>query len=318
MIIANKNIPHTPVLIEEVIQTLKVKNDLTYVDATFGFGGISERILEKSNCKLIAIDKDPDVLSYTKRFLLKHRERFKFALGNFGSLSEILKKLNIDQIDGGIVADLGVSSMQLDNPKRGFSFKKDGPLDMRMNREGITAEEIINSFSEQDLSEIIWKYGEERLSRRIARLIVRERDKKKISTTKQLVAIIEKITSYNNYKKTHPATRTFQALRIFLNNELDEIKKLISESAKILLPGAKLIIITFHSLEDRIVKKFFNDLCGKYNNNNRHLPENLKRRKAEFINISKKIVTPKKSEIYSNRRARSAKLRAIERIGTAL
>ena len=307
---------HTPVMIKEAIEALNIRDNLDYIDVTFGGGSYSEEILKKANCKLLSIDKDPYVRNYAKKLKIKYKKRFTFANNDFANLDTVIKENNKTQISGGIVADLGVSSFQLDDPNRGFSFNKDGPLDMRMSREGITAQELIYSLDEKELARILWDYGEEEKSRAIARIIVKERNKELLDTTFKLVRLIKRVKKSDNKRKNHPATRSFQALRIATNKELKSLKKLLQISEKILLPGARLVFITFHSLEDRIVKLFFNDISGKRDNLNRHLPQVLETKKVKFKVINRKALLPCSDEIKSNRRARSAKLRVVERMET--
>lgn len=309
-----RNFIHNSVLMKETLKGLNVRDNLTYVDTTFGFGGISKNILQKSQCKLIALDRDPDVVTKAGELLELYKSRFQFIFGKFGNLNEYLKKKNINFISGGIVADLGVSSMQLDNPERGFSFNQNAPLDMRMSKEGLSAKEVINTLSEEKLSKIFWEYGEEKNSRKIARNIIENRKNKTISTTFDLVKIINKSNKKNKYQKTHPATKVFQSLRIFINEELEELKKLISVAEKILMPGARLAIISFHSLEDRVVKISFNKMTGNISNLNRHLPSIEKGKVIKFKKINKRVTRPELHEIKKNPRSRSARLRVLERL----
>lgn len=305
---------HTPVMIKEAIEALNIRDKLDYIDVTFGGGSYSEEILKKANCKLLSIDKDPTVKRYAKKLEIKYKKRFTFSNNDFANLETIIKENNKTLISGGIVADLGVSSFQLDDANRGFSFNKDGPLDMRMSGEGITAQELIYSLDEKELAKILWDYGEEEKSRAIARIIVKERNKDLLDTTFKLVKLIKRVKKSDYKRKNHPATKSFQALRIATNKELNSLKKLLRVSEKILLPGARLVLITFHSLEDRIVKLFFNDISGKKDNLNRHLPQGLETKEVKFKIINKKPLLPCSDEIKLNRRARSAKLRVVERM----
>ncbi len=307
-------ITHNPVLLNKAIQSLNIRNDLVYVDATFGLGGYTKEILEKNNCKVIAVDRDPDVKKFSVILKKLYKKNFKFILGRFSNLKKLLENENIDKINGGIVADLGMSSLQLEDNERGFSIKNNGPLDMRMSKKGISAEHIINSFQEDDLSNIFWNYGEEYKSRKIAKKIILERKKNKISTTHDLANLIKKVKASKKPYRIHPATKIFQALRIFINNELEEIKGLIDHSINIMEPGARLVLISFHSLEDRLVKNTFNKLCGREKNTNRHLPTLDSKINPKFIKIGKPFYIPTKKEIIKNPRSRSAKLRVIERV----
>ncbi len=304
---------HMPVMMKEAIEALNVRNNLDYIDATFGGGGYSEEILKKADCNLLSIDKDPTVKNYAKKLKVKYKKRFTFVNDDFENLESIIKENNKTLISGGIVADLGVSSFQLDNAERGFSFNKDGPLDMRMSGKGTTAQELIYSLDEKGLAKILWEYGDEEKSKAIAKMIIKERNKEVLDTTLKLVKLIKRVKKSDN-KKKHPATKSFQALRIATNQEFKSLEKLLMISEKILSPGARLVLITFHSLEDRIVKFFFNEITGKQENLNRHLPQVIKIKKVKFKVISKKPILPSSNEIKSNRRARSAKLRVVERM----
>ena len=238
---------------KEAIEALNVRDNLDYIDATFGGGGYSEEILKKADCNLLSIDKDPIVKNYAKKLKVKYKKRFTFVNDDFENLESIIKENNNGLVSGGIVADLGVSSFQLDDSERGFSFNKDGPLDMRMSGEGVSAQELIHSLDEKELARILRDYGDEEKSRAIAKMIIKERNKEVLDTTFKLVKLIKRVKK-SNHKKKHPATKSFQALRIATNQELKSLEKLLMISEKILLPGARLVLITFHSLEDRIVK----------------------------------------------------------------
>jgi len=307
-------IKHTPVMMKEAIEALNVRDKLDYIDVTFGGGGYSREILKRADCRLLSIDKDPTVKGYAKKLKVKYKKRFTFINNDFANLETIVKENNKCLVSGGIIADLGVSSFQLDDPKRGFSFNKDGPLDMRMSDEGITAKELISNLDEKELARILWDFGDEEKSRAIAKVIVKERNKGLIDTTFKLVKLIKRIKKSDSKRKSHPATKSFQALRIATNQELNSLKKLLIISEKILLPGARLAIITFHSLEDRIVKLFFNEISGKKDNSNRHLPQAIETKKVKFKIINKKPLKPSNAEIKLNKRARSAKLRVVERM----
>ena len=305
---------HIPVMMSEAIKALNVRDNLDYVDATFGRGGYSQAILDKAKCNLLSIDKDSHVKKYAKQLEIKYKKRFSFTNSDFTELESIVKKHKKVSINGGIVADLGVSSMQLDDPNRGFSFNKDGPLDMRMSGKGITAQELIYSLTEKELAKILWDYGEEKKSRAIAKLIVKERNKELLDTTFKLVKVIKKVKKNDYKKKNHPATKSFQALRIVINQELKALEEFLSASEKILLPGARLVLITFHSLEDRIVKVFFNKITGNMSNLNRHVPQTKEIKKIKFKIINKKPILPDLEEVKKNKRARSAKLRIVEKV----
>ena len=307
-------ITHEPVMIDEALKALNIRKDFLYIDATFGLGGYTKKILETKDCKVMAIDRDPDVEKFSKTVKKLYKRRFKFILGTFGNLKKILKEEKVTNISGGIVADLGMSNLQIEDGKRGFSIKNNGPLDMRMSKEGISAEHVINFFQEDKLSNIFWKYGEEYKSRKIAKKIVFERQKNKISTTYDLADLIKKAKTQKKQYRIHPATKTFQALRIFVNNELEELKNFINDSLDLLAPGSRLVLITFHSLEDRLVKRTFNNLCKTSKTTNRHLPSKQIEKKPKFRKVGKSFYFPTEEEIAKNPKSRSAKLRAIERI----
>ncbi|MBF96841.1 MAG: Ribosomal RNA small subunit methyltransferase H [Alphaproteobacteria bacterium MarineAlpha9_Bin4] len=305
---------HEPVMIKEAIKALNIRKNFIYVDATFGLGGYSRKILETKGCNLIALDRDPDVKKFSTSFKKSYKNRFQFILGTFGSLKNILKDKKIENINGGIVADLGMSNLQIEDGKRGFSIKNFGPLDMRMSKTGVSAEHVVNFFKENELSDILWKYGEEYKSRKIAKRIVYERKKKKISTTHDLANLVKGVKSNKKPYRIHPATKTFQALRIFVNNELEELKNFISDSINLLTPGARLVLITFHSLEDRLVKSAFNKVCKKNQTTNRHLPSSDQKIEPKFERVGKSFYFPSSIEVAKNPKARSAKLRVIERV----
>ncbi|MBI2995719.1 MAG: 16S rRNA (cytosine(1402)-N(4))-methyltransferase RsmH [Candidatus Melainabacteria bacterium] len=288
---------HVPVLLNEVINFLNIKKGRVYVDCTVGTGGHSLEILKRLNDsgKLIGIEQDENILNIAKE-RLKHFDNCYLFHSNFLELKNILNSLNTDKIDGGVLLDLGTSSLQFDDPKRGFSIKYNSILDMRMNQnQSLTAYQVINTYRENKLADIIYNYGEERYARKIARSIIKCREKYgSIKTTNELTKLILQCFSTKERFKTHPATKTFQAIRIEVNKELINLEKFLCFIPELLLPGSRLTVISFHSLEDRIVKKFIK-------NNN------------ELIPLTKKPITPSDSEIEKNPRSRSAKLRAAEK-----
>jgi len=305
---------HIPVLLKEVLFYLQPQANKNYVDATLGFGGHTKAILNLNGPKgiVIGVDRDEEALMATSRLLVDYKERFKAFHGNFTDVDEATKNISID---GGIIADLGVSSFQLDTADRGFSFKDNAPLDMRMNRkETLTAEIIVNEFSEDDLKKILYEYGEENFSPRISEGIVEARKSKKITTTGELVEIVKKLIPRKFWpQKIHPATRTFQAIRIAVNNELGSLKEFLPKAINLLEPGARLAIISFHSLEDRMVKKIFVEksikcVCPP------QFPKCICDKKPEIKIITKKPIMASESEIAKNPRSRSAKLRVIEKL----
>ena len=279
--------PHVPVMLDEVIVNLAPKNGETYIDCTFGAGGYSRKILATSNCKLYAIDQDPSVISYADKLTQEYSsERFVFVNQNFANLTDIAKENNLDLVDG-IVFDLGISSMQVDQAERGFSFNKEARLDMRMSQTGLDAWQVVNTYSEEDLADIIYYYCEETLSRRIAKNIVQNRKLTPINTTLELAKIIQ--GSVKRKGKIDPATKTFQAIRIYVNDELKVLKKTLVAAYNLLKLDGKLVIVSFQGLEDRIIKAFI----------------------QLNANLRVKACKPTLSEIRSNPRSRSAKLRTI-------
>lgn len=293
---------HIPVMLNEVLQALNPTDGKVYVDATFGNGGYTEAILKAADCKVISIDRDPNVIKRAEELKSIYGNRFDFRAGCFGSVADLVE----EKIDG-IVFDIGVSSMQLDEAERGFSYSKDAALDMRMSCEGISAYDVVNTTPEKELADIIYQYGEERKSRQIAAKICAERQKTPIKTTKELAEVIYQVI-YKKPGQPDPATRTFQALRIAVNDELGELERGLSQGLSVLKSGGKMVVVTFHSLEDRIVKNFFNKKSGKQTNVSRYMPAINIEIKAEVENCSKAIL-PSKEEIENNSRAHSAKMR---------
>lgn len=298
---------HIPVMLNEVLQSLAPADGKVYVDATFGNGGYTQAILDSANCKVIAIDRDPNVKQRADEIKGKYGNRFEFYAGCFGNINDLVKQ----PVDG-IVFDIGVSSMQLDQAERGFSYSKDAKLDMRMSCDGMSAYDLVNKTSEKELADIIYQYGEEKKSRQIANKIVTERQKNPIETTRQLAEIIYQVI-HKKPAQPDPATRTFQALRIAVNDELGELERGLNNGLAILKDGGKMVVVTFHSLEDRIVKKFFNEKAGKKAHVSRYMPEIPENKQNEICQPSKAIL-PTKEEIAANSRAHSAKLRYATKI----
>lgn len=294
---------HFPVMLKEVLDALAPVDGGVYVDATFGNGGYSEAILNTADCKVIALDRDPTVLPRAQELEVRYAGRFEFRAGQFGDFSRLIS----EPIDGAVF-DIGVSSMQLDEAERGFSFAKDAPLDMRMSQSGATAADLVNSLKEEELADLIYKYGEERKSRAVARRIVEARKHAPIASTKQLAEIIYTVI-HRTPNSIDPATRTFQALRIAVNNELDELEKGLSGAANHLKDGGRLVVVDFHSLEDRIVKNFFKTNSGKVSRGSRYLPEVAVPSAAAVFGFCSKAIAPSQEEIGQNSRSRSAKLR---------
>lgn len=306
---------HIPVLLNEVIALTNPKALDIVVDCTFGAGGYSKALLCKTNCSVIAIDQDISTFQYAKEIMENHdfSGRFSYTNMNFCDLEAILKERNVEKADI-IIADLGVSSMQLDTKSRGFSFQQDAELDMRMSQSGISAKDVVNSSSQEELANIIYQFGEEHFSRRIAKVIVEKRTVKQIVTTNELAEIILSVYPKKHYHKIHPATKTFQALRIFVNDELQALKKLLTSSEKVLKVGGRLAIVSFHSLEDRMVKDFLQKRSKNQESTNRFQPERKSNFSKSFKIINKKVVVPCEAELKANPRARSARLRVAERI----
>ncbi|MBT4645969.1 MAG: 16S rRNA (cytosine(1402)-N(4))-methyltransferase RsmH [Pelagibacteraceae bacterium] len=307
---------HTPVMLNEVKSFIPNDRELNLIDATFGGGGYSKSILEEFKIKnLVAIDRDPVSKVYFKE-LRKNHKNIELFNERFSKIDELINnsKYKNEKFDV-IIFDIGVSSNQIDNSERGFSFQKEGPLDMNMGSANLNAFEVINSFKEEKLADIFFKFGEERFSRRIAKNIIISRNKKSIDSTIELSDIIKKSIPFSNSsKKTHPATKTFQALRIYVNDELNELKKALEKSENLLSTNGFLIIVSFQSLEDRIVKDFFNHKSGKRWRSSRHLPDLGDLGPITLKIITKKPLRPKDFEISNNPRSRSAKLRVAQKI----
>lgn len=307
-----ENFKHVPVLLNETIDGLNIKKDGIYVDGTLGGAGHSSEIINKLDSKglLIGIDRDEDAICVARE-KLKNYENVKFVHDNHDNIKNILEDLNIDKVDG-ILLDLGVSSYQLDEKNRGFSYMQDSDLDMRMDKSSsLTAKEIVNSYDEQKLANIIYEYGEEKFSRRIAQNICEYRKNKTIETTQELVKIIEKSVHINK-NDGHPAKRTFQALRIEVNNEIRPLYNTVNDSIDVLKPGGRLCIITFHSLEDKAVKKSFVDAEGRCTCPP-GLPYCVCGYQSKGKIITKKPILPTDYETNENTRSKSAKLRIFEK-----
>ncbi|HEV2340832.1 MAG TPA: 16S rRNA (cytosine(1402)-N(4))-methyltransferase RsmH [Candidatus Acidoferrales bacterium] len=286
---------HTPVLTEAIIGWLRIKPDGTYLDATVGTGGHALEIARRlSSGRLVGLDRDPQALAIAGERLKEFGERVALVQTDFSKIGEVAERLNLPPLDG-VVADLGVSTLELDTPERGFSFRWGGPLDMRMNpAQPLVAAEIVNEWPEQDLANVLYQYGEEYESRKIARAIVRARP---IRDTEHLATVVAGARKARGRQRLHPATKTFLALRIAVNRELEELGQFLSRTPATLSSGARWAILTYHSLEDRMVKRGFQELA----------------RTGEFTILTKKVVQPSEDEVRSNPRARSAKLRVIEK-----
>ncbi len=303
---------HKPVLLTETLEIFKPLNGGILVDATLGLGGHSEAILANlAETQIIGIDQDAEAIVFAKERLEKFAERFEVYQSNFSEIREVVSEAGVEKVDG-ILADLGVSSLQFDSETRGFSFRFDAQLDMRMDAgsETETAAELLETLSEFEIARIIYEYGEERFSRRIARRIVESRENgKPVKTTKELAQLVERSVRRSKKDKIHPATRTFQALRIAVNRELEILEQFIRDSVDILKKDGRLAIITFHSLEDRIVKHTFQKLAGKCSCPPR-MPQCVCGAKKEVEILTRKPIVPGEEETEENPRARSGKLRA--------
>lgn len=305
---------HISVLLNEAIQALNLKEDGIYVDATLGYAGHSSEILKRvrRGC-LFAFDQDSDAINYSREKLSKIGDNFTIIYSNFVHMKEELAKRNVDKVDG-ILFDLGVSSVQLDEVDRGFSYHNDAKLDMRMDKNGeLSAYEVVNNYEEERLVEIFFKYGEEKYSRSIARAIVKYRENKKIDTTLELVEIIKSAIPMKAKKDKHPARKVFQAIRIEVNHELDILEESMNNALDLLNIGGRLVVITFHSLEDRIVKNIFRERTS-IDEKVKGLPNIPEEYLNNYKLVNHKAVVPSLDELENNNRSRSAKMRVIERI----
>ncbi len=307
---------HIPVMLGPVIEILHCRPDGFYVDATVGGGGYTRAMLDRSAPEgvVLGLDWDEEAIGRARERLGAYGERLILEKADFADIRRALREHRIDSVDG-IAADLGVSSFQLDDSTRGFSFTHEGPLDMRMNRDlNVTAEDLVNSLSERELADLIYRYGDERLSRRIARLIVAQRAKGRITGTRELAELVRRaVPSSKDSARIHPATRTFQALRIAVNGELDSLEVFLSEALDMLKPGGRLCVVAFHSLEDRIVKEAFKG-WAKSCRCPREFPACTCGGKPLVRLLTKKALRPSPDEAERNPRARSARLRAVEKL----
>lgn len=302
---------HIPVMLNEVVAALSPRSGEVYIDGTFGAGGYTRAFLESSDCTVIAIDRDPAAQERAQAFEKEFGPRFIFLYGCFGDALELVRAAGFEHVDG-FVLDIGVSSFQIDEALRGFSFAKDGPLDMRMDtRQGITAADIVNTYDETDLANLIYQLGDERHSRKIARRIVAQRDEKRFETTLELADLIRSVIPRSPKDKTDPATRSFQALRIAVNDELGELQRGLESAQSLLKEGGRLVVVSFHSLEDGIVKSFLYERSGRISGGSRHLPPVSSDTPSSpfFILEQRKAIAASDSEAAVNPRARSAKLR---------
>ena len=304
---------HISVMPAEALEQLNPRAGGVYLDGTFGGGGYSAAILEHADCTVWAIDRDPAAIARGASLAARHPGRLHLLQGCFGDMLALLTDAGVSTLDG-VVLDLGVSSYQIDDPARGFSFRLDGPLDMRMGHHGMTAADLVNTTQEAALADILYTLGEERASRRIAKAIVAERAIAPIETTGRLGSIIRSVLP-RDASGNDPATRSFQALRIKVNDELGEIERALDQATRLLAPGGRLVVVSFHSLEDRIVKRFMVEAAGRMPAPSRHDPRGLMTRpRADFRLLTSKALRPTSAETAANPRARSARLRALERL----
>ncbi|TXL73631.1 16S rRNA (cytosine(1402)-N(4))-methyltransferase RsmH [Vineibacter terrae] len=312
--------PHVPVLCEEVVRLIDPQPGGTYVDGTFGAGGYSRALLDAADCRVVGIDRDPRAVRAAQALQAGLAGRLTVIEGRFGDMVGLLEAQGVAAVDG-VALDLGVSSMQIDTAERGFSFRHDGPLDMRMSADGASAADVVNSADEGELADILYDYGEERQSRRIARAIVRARAGKRIERTGELADIVRRALGPAAARdKIDPATRTFQALRIHVNDELGELRRGLAAADTLLAPGGRLAVVSFHSLEDRTVKDFLRARAGEGPRPSRHAP--AARRDddmpgATWRVVTRRPVTPGDAECAANPRARSARLRVGEKLAVA-
>ncbi|PYD61921.1 16S rRNA (cytosine(1402)-N(4))-methyltransferase [Novacetimonas maltaceti] len=312
---------HVPVMLDEVLCDLAPRDGATYLDGTFGGGGYARAILSAADCTLWAIDRDPAAIARGNAQAASFPDgnggsRLRMIKGGFGDMASLLAARGVTALDG-VTLDLGVSSYQIDQAERGFSFRMDGPLDMRMGDEGTTAADVVNRYQESELADIIYTYGEERMSRRVARAIVAARAEEAITTTARLADIVRSVVRADR-SGIDPATRTFQGLRIHVNDELGQIERGLDQALGLLAPGGRLVVVSFHSLEDRLVKLALNRAAGRMPGPSRHDPGAAVQRtqRPAFRLVRNKAIRPSDAECHRNPRARSARLRTVERVTT--
>jgi 16S rRNA (cytosine1402-N4)-methyltransferase len=297
----------------EVVDALAPRAGGRYLDGTFGAGGYTTAILDRADCQVIAIDRDPDAIAAGRALAEQYAPRLRLIEGRFGDMAELLSAEGVEDVDG-VTLDLGVSSMQFDQSERGFSFRNSGPLDMRMEKNGTSAADLVNKTEEAELADILWRYGEERKSRRVAHAIVERRREKPIETTGELAEIVRRAVGPSARDESDPATRAFQALRIAVNDELGELERGLAAAEAVLAPGGRLAIVSFHSLEDRAVKEFVRARAGRTPSPSRHAPPRGEEKAATLRDLSRKPVLPSEEEVHSNPRSRSARLRVAEKL----
>jgi 16S rRNA (cytosine1402-N4)-methyltransferase len=308
---------HVPVMLAEVLANLTPRDGAAYLDGTFGGGGYSAAILSAAGCTLYGVDRDPDAIARGATLAARYPGRLHLVQGRFGDMASLMAERGVEALDG-VVLDLGVSSYQIDQAERGFSLRTDGPLDMRMEKVGPSAADLVNTLPEHELADMLWELGEERYSRRIARKIIAARGDAPFETTLQLANAIHMVMP-RDPSGMDSATRSFQALRLRVNDELGEIERGLRAAASLLAPGGRLVVVSFHSLEDRIVKRFMRDAAGRTPGASRYAPAALANatKQAEFRLLTNTALRPSSAESHTNPRARSARLRAIERRAAA-
>ncbi|MGD9811213.1 MAG: 16S rRNA (cytosine(1402)-N(4))-methyltransferase RsmH [Sphingobium sp.] len=302
--------PHVPVLLDEVLTALAIAPGETHVDGTYGAGGYS-RAMAARGAHVVAIDRDPDAIAEGRSRIARDGDDISLLEGPFSAMDSLLSSAGVGRVEG-VALDIGVSSMQLDRPDRGFSFQADGPLDMRMSKAGMTAAEFVNSAPETEIADVLYRYGEEPRSRRVARAIVAARP---ITRTAELAGVVRRALGHKPHDKKDPATRAFQAIRIHLNGELDELERGLEAAEAVLAPGGRLAVVTFHSLEDRIVKNFLRRRSGGEAGSSRHRPQVSAQARPTFAKPAR-AVRPSEQELGRNPRARSATLRSAIRLET--
>ena len=310
------SVRHVPVMAREVVDALQPRDGGRYLDGTFGAGGYTTATLDRADCQVIAIDRDPDAIAAGRVLAERYAPRLRLIEGRFGDMADLLSAEGVEDVDG-VALDLGVSSMQFDQADRGFSFRASGPLDMRMEKSGASAADLVNESDETELADIIWRYGEERRSRRVARAIVEARRTKRIDTTGELAEIVRRAVGPQGRDESDPATRTFQALRIAVNDELGELERGLAAAEQVLAPGGRLAIVSFHSLEDRAVKEFVRARAGRTPGPSRHAPPRAGEQDATLRDLTRKPMVPSDAEVAANPRARSARLRVAEKLAAS-
>jgi len=307
--ISSDAVPHVPVLLAEVLRALDIGKGETHVDGTYGAGGYS-RAMAQAGAHVVAIDRDPDAIAEGRARIERDGDDIRLFEGAFSTMQSLLDHAGVGQVDG-VALDIGVSSMQLDRAERGFSVQSDGPLDMRMSQAGMTAAEFVNAAAEDAIADVLYRYGEEPRSRRVARFIVAARP---LQRTGELANVVRKALGYKPHDKKDPAVRAFQAIRIHLNGELDELERGLEAAEAVLAPGGRLAVVTFHSLEDRIVKQFLRRRSGSEAGGSRHRPQLVPQERPAFARPARAL-RPSAAEIDHNPRARSATLRCAVRMG---